>query len=54
MYLVGLLYALFASCFTFSKSALEFGEPLFLIGTRMVIAGVILLALASFRKEKVK
>jgi drug/metabolite transporter (DMT)-like permease len=54
MYLVGLLYALFASCFTFSKAALEYGEPLFLIGVRMIFAGVVLLALTNFKKEKIQ
>lgn len=51
MYLVGLLYALFASCFTFSKSALEYGEPLFMIGVRMSLAGAILLTLSYSKKE---
>jgi len=39
-----LLYALFASVFTISKTALEYSQPFFLVGTRMVIAGSILLA----------
>lgn len=44
MPLVVLLFALFASLFTLSKSALDFTEPFFLIGSRMTIAGIILLA----------
>lgn len=44
MPLVILLFALFASLFTLSKSALEFSEPFFLIGSRMTFAGIILLA----------
>ena len=43
MPLVILLFALFASLFTFSKSALEFSEPFFLIGSRMTFAGILLL-----------
>jgi len=44
MYLVVLLYALFASVFTVSKTGLSFTQPLFFVGTRMVIAGFLLLA----------
>jgi drug/metabolite transporter (DMT)-like permease len=44
MFLVLTLYALFASVFTISKTGLEYSQPLFLIGTRMLLAGVILLA----------
>lgn len=44
MLLVFLLYALFASVFTICKVALQVTEPLFLIGSRMVIAGALLLA----------
>lgn len=41
--LVILLFSLFASLFTFSKIALGFSEPFFLIGSRMALAGVLLL-----------
>ena len=44
MPLVILLFALFASLFTLSKSALGFSEPFFLIGSRMALAGIILLS----------
>lgn len=44
MFYVILLYALFASVFTIAKTGLEYTQPLFLIGTRMMIAGIILLA----------
>ena len=44
MPLVILLFALFASLFTLSKTALDFSEPFFLIGSRMTIAGILLLA----------
>lgn len=43
MFLVALLYALFASVFTISKTGLEYSQPFFFIGTRMVFAGVIIL-----------
>lgn len=39
-----LLFALFASLFTLSKTALDFSEPFFLIGSRMTLAGILLLA----------
>ena len=42
MLYVFLLYALFASVFTISKTALQYSGPFFLIGTRMLLAGVIL------------
>lgn len=41
---VFVLYALFASVFTFAKLALQVSEPLFLIGTRMLVAGLLMLA----------
>jgi drug/metabolite transporter (DMT)-like permease len=44
MYYVILLYALFASVFTIAKMGLEVAQPFFLVGTRMMLAGVILLA----------
>lgn len=43
MFLVILLYALFASVFTISKAALGYSEPFFLVGSRMLIAGVLML-----------
>lgn len=43
MPLVILLFALFASLFTLSKTALAFSEPFFLIGSRMTFAGFLLL-----------
>lgn len=43
MYLVVLLYALFASVFTVSKTGLQYTQPLFFVGTRMVLAGIILM-----------
>lgn len=44
MHLVILLYALFASLFSLSKATLGYTEPFFLIGSRMLFAGLLLLA----------
>jgi drug/metabolite transporter (DMT)-like permease len=41
---VFLLYALFASVFTIAKTGLEYAHPFFLVGTRMMAAGLLLLA----------
>jgi drug/metabolite transporter (DMT)-like permease len=62
MFLVILLYALFASLFAFSKGTLEFSEPFFLIGSRMTFAGLLLLLhqfiwnrkAFQFKKEHIK
>lgn len=43
MFYVILLYALFASVFTIAKTGLEYAQPFFLVGTRMLLAGCILL-----------
>lgn len=43
MFLVILLFALFASLFAFSKGTLDFSEPFFLIGSRFTFAGLLLL-----------
>lgn len=43
MYLVILLYVLFASLFTLQKDTLNYCEPFFLVGSRMLVAGAILL-----------
>lgn len=48
MFLVILLYALFASVFTIGKTGLEYSEPLFFVGSRMVVAGIIMLAYQYF------
>ncbi len=49
MILVFLLFALFASVFTIGKTALEFSQPFFLVGTRMLFAGVLLLTYEYFK-----
>jgi len=43
MFFVILLYALFASVFTISKTGLQYTQPLFFVGTRMMVAGVLML-----------
>ncbi|HRD56183.1 MAG TPA: DMT family transporter [Parachlamydiaceae bacterium] len=43
MFYVILLYALFASVFTIAKAGLEYAEPLFFVGARMMIAGALML-----------
>lgn len=55
MYLVFLLYALFASVFVIAKIALGVTAPLFLVGSRMLFAGLVMLAyLALTQPEKFK
>lgn len=44
MFLVILLYALFASVFTIAKTGLEYSQPFFLVGSRMFVAGLVMLA----------
>ena len=53
MFLVVVLFALFASMFTLQKDTLQFCEPFFLIGVRMLFAGIVLLTyLVVSKKEK--
>lgn len=42
MLLVFLLYALFGSVFVICKAALAYTEPLFLVGSRMAVAGLLI------------
>lgn len=51
MFFVLLLYALFAGVFTIAKTGLEYTQPLFFVGTRMMLAGVILLGYLYFFKR---
>ena len=50
MYLVFLMYFLFASVFTVGKVSLQYAAPFFLTGVRMLIAGVLLLGFLYFRQ----
>jgi drug/metabolite transporter (DMT)-like permease len=44
MLFVILLYALFASVFTIAKAGLEYSQPFFLVGSRMFLAGILMLS----------
>lgn len=48
MYLVLILYALFASVFTIAKTGLEYTQPFFFIGSRMMVAGILMLGYQYF------
>ncbi len=52
MALVFLLYILFASVFTIAKYGLDYTGPLFLIGSRMIVAGLIMLVFLYFYDRK--
>ncbi|MEM1283500.1 MAG: DMT family transporter [Chlamydiota bacterium] len=52
MILIFLLFALFASVFTVGKTALEFSQPFFLVGTRMLFAGIILFTYEYFKNPQ--
>ncbi len=44
MFLVTLLYALFASVFTIAKTGLEYTQPFFFVASRMMFAGILMIA----------
>lgn len=48
MFLVVLLYALFASVFTIAKTGLEYAQPIFFVGSRMFVAGLLMLGYQYF------
>ncbi|MCX5921994.1 MAG: DMT family transporter [Candidatus Dependentiae bacterium] len=52
MILVLILYMLFASTFTFGKMALAYCDPIFFIGARMIIGGLLLLGYQYFFNQK--
>lgn len=52
MFLTIVLYALFASLFGLSKGTLNYSEPFFLIGSRMLFAGLLLLTHQFFYNRK--
>ena len=49
MYLVFIVFAFFASVFTIGKVALLTTQPFFLVGSRMVVAGIFLLIYQFFK-----
>ena len=49
MILVFTLYALFASAFTVLKGALEYASPFFIVGSRMTLAGILMIGYAALR-----
>lgn len=49
MFLVFLVYALFSSVFIICKVALEYTQPLFLVGSRMAVAGILIVAYQMLR-----
>jgi len=52
LFLILILYALFASTFTLAKAGLFFAKPLFLITCRMIIAGSLMLLYVHFCMQK--
>lgn len=52
MFYVLLLYALFASVFTIAKTGLTYVQPFFLVGTRMLLAGIILMGYQILIKKQ--
>lgn len=52
MFLIILLFAMFSSIFTLQKVGLAYGEPFFLIGSRLLFAGILLLGYLFIYKRK--
>lgn len=52
MFYVLLLYAMFASVFTIAKTGLMYSQPFFLVGTRMLFAGILLLIYQCFVQKQ--
>lgn len=53
MFFVILLYALFASVFTIAKTGLEYSQPFFLVASRMLFAGMLMIGYQLLvKKEK--
>ena len=51
MHLAFLLFALFASLFTLQKDTLNYSEPFFLVGSRMLFAGILMLTYLFIRNR---
>lgn len=47
-----LMYALFASVFTIAKTGLDYAQPFFFVGSRMLLAGIIMLSYQFFCNRK--
>jgi len=55
MFLVILMYMLFASTFTLGKAVLAYAQPIFFIGFRMTLGGILLfLYLYLFKRNKIR
>ena len=52
MFYVISLYALFASVFVIAKTGLNYTQPFFLVGSRMLLAGIILLGYQFIFKKQ--
>lgn len=52
MFWVTILYMLFASTFTLGKAAIAYVNPIFFVGVRMTLAGILLLAYLLVRHPK--
>ena len=52
MILVILLYAMFASVFTIAKTGLLYTQPFFFVGSRMLLAGILLLGYIFFFQKQ--
>lgn len=52
MHLVILLYALFASLFVLLKDTLSYGDPFFIVGSRMAFAGFFMLVYQAIRNPQ--
>lgn len=54
MFIVFFLYALFGSVFIIEKTCLNYTQPLFLIGSRMILAGLLLVVYGYFTSKQKK
>ncbi len=52
MHLVLILYALFGSIFTIGNHSFEYAHPFFIVGSRMTLAGILLISFQLFRNPR--
>lgn len=52
MFLISFVFALWTSCFSFAKMALQYAPPIFFTGARMLLAGVILLIFLGIKNKQ--